>query len=738
MGWSSAMGACEAYGQRTFAKVSGFCAARPCAIITLNVILVIMCAMGFLAIEVETKGDRLWVDQQSTLKQQMEYITHTYTVQPRVNFIALTTNPVGGDALSAGPMSLLTTVHDQIMALETSDGFSWSDVCMRDVFDRCLVTGTMGFFSTLAGGIDSSLFTSNPTTTNVKEALQKPDSGAWQTPEFIPVVEDTYFMGWDDATASAKGARSYYFLQGEFEGRCALEGLANEKCTANKKEEVQKELEALLIDLVEPYLVHSKDGQVQNPPGDGLIYLQAFRSLDDELLRAVSGDIVLFALTINLMCIFCCIILGRSCGERCMSSRFLLANGGIGMVVFAMIAGYGLCAGLGFAFTQLQQVLPFILIGIGVDDMLIIVSAFDRVTNEQPTASIEERVGKAYARCGLSISLTSATDVVAFILGSMSKLPAIHVFCIYASAAIFFTFLFMCTGFAGMLALDARRQEARRYDCLPCMKSKASMGVSVTQQERLLQRGFKAYAVCLLKPPVKIAVMTIFAGVLGANSWAWTKTTSGFDLVDLTPDESYVRDFVNLNTELLGSASGKIPFQVYTKGLAYHTEATQIGYQALHDAIASDPKVDATTVDSWYQAFVDSEREPNAANRDAAGRYTTATTFYPALFEWLNRRNDAGLKINQRFEDDIVWVNPSVPEEGIRAARFSASHPLAASSTSEQQVECLEAMEAIQAASSLEPKPFIWTFFYLFFDQFRTIYGEHVYSFGSSKVLFWC
>eukprot|EP01043_Picozoa_sp_COSAG02_P012687 COSAG02_NODE_493_length_21166_cov_13.181318_16_plen_742_part_00 len=718
------MDGCEAFGMRLFAQLATFCAARPCVAIGLNFFVAILCGLGFMAIEVETKGDRLWVDQESLLKEQMEYITDTYAVQPRVSFVTVTTNPVGGDALTAGPMGLLTTLHDQILDLKTLDGFRWSDVCVRDVYGRCRVTGAMGFFSTLRSGIDSTIFTSDATTENIKNRVQRPEGRPWATPEHIPVESDSYFMGWDEATTSAQGARSYYFLQGEFEGRCEREGLAAADCTTNKKEEVQKELEDLMIELVEPYMLHNKVGGVQKPSNDGLIYLQAFRSLDDELLRAVSGDIVLFALTMNIMCTFCCIILGHTCGGHCMSSRFLLANGGIGIVMFAMISGYGLSAGLGFAFTQLQQILPFILIGIGVDDMLIIVSAFDRVTIEHPDMSIEERVGKAYARCGLSISLTSATDVMAFILGSLSKLPAIHVFCVYASAAIFFTFCFMCTGFAGMVALDTRRQESHRYDCLPCIKSKASNDVTaVPEQNRMLQRGFKLYASYLLKPPVKIAVLLLFAAVLSANTWGWTQTTSGFDLVDLTPDESYVRDFVNLNTDLLGSATGKIPFQVYTKDLSYHTRATHTSYQALHDAIAADPKVEASTVNSWFLEFMKSSAVPDASNRDAE-RWYNAATFYPALFEWLNARNSDGLRVNQRFENDIVWIDPSDPEQGIRAARFAGSHPLAVSSTSEQQVQCLEAMEAIQAASSLEPKPFIWTFFYLFFDQFRTIYGD--------------
>ena len=71
--------------------------------------------------------------------------------------------------------------------------------------------------------------------------------------------------------------------------------------------------------------------------------------------------------------------------------------------MLAMIGGYGLCAGMGFEFTQLQQILPFILIGIGVDDMVIIVSAFDRVTELEPTLPVAARVGRAFERCGLKV-----------------------------------------------------------------------------------------------------------------------------------------------------------------------------------------------------------------------------------------------------------------------------------------------------------------------------------------------
>ena len=553
MGWYSTMGACEAFAQARFESVARTCAAKPWRAIGANLLLALILGLGFANVEILTKGDRLWVDQESGLKNQMGYIEDTYTTQQRISFVSLGANPTqGGDVLTAAPIADLMTIYEKVMALETEDGFTWSDACYRDPFGRCTVTGAVEFWSTMQAGINSSLYWDNATTAAVKARVQPPTSGDWVYPGGSR-VGDSEFLGFDAASAKAEVVRNFFWLQGDFDGRCVKEGLSGEDCTTSKREEVQLELEEKMIELIEPYMLHNKDGLAQTVSASSVVYLQAFRSLDDELLRAVSGDIPLFSLTMTLMCSFCCIVLGKSdgsgSGSKWISSRILLANGGLGLVMLAMIGGYGLCAGLGFEFTQLQQILPFILIGIGVDDMVIIVSALDRVSELEPTLPVATRVGKAFARCGLSITLTSATDITAFLLGSVSKLPAIRLFCIYAAAAILLTYCFMCTGFAAMLALDISRMEGRRYDCCPCIcggpdKVAQSATDPAAAKPSLhgsgggggkLQRCMAAYARWLLKPLTKVAVLLIFGIALGLNIWGWTETTSGFELVDLTP-----------------------------------------------------------------------------------------------------------------------------------------------------------------------------------------------------------
>lgn len=67
--------------------------------------------------------------------------------------------------------------------------------------------------------------------------------------------------------------------------------------------------------------------------------------------------------------------------------------------------GLDLSLAPGVPFTSLSQILPFILVGIGVDDAFVIVGAYDHT---DPTLPVEERVALCVKRCGVSITCKSS------------------------------------------------------------------------------------------------------------------------------------------------------------------------------------------------------------------------------------------------------------------------------------------------------------------------------------------
>jgi hypothetical protein len=107
-----------------------------------------------------------------------------------------------------------------------------------------------------------------------------------------------------------------------------------------------------------------------------------------------------------------------------------------------------------------------------------------------PTHSDEPNVRKRIALrtadgmklAGASITLTSFTDAVAFAIGSLTLLPALSSFCIFAVVGILCDYTLQLTLFVAFQALDALRVENKMVDvcpcCSPCCHDKCPQNVS--------------------------------------------------------------------------------------------------------------------------------------------------------------------------------------------------------------------------------------------------------------------
>ena len=97
---------------------------------------------------------------------------------------------------------------------------------------------------------------------------------------------------------------------------------------------------------------------------------------------------------------------------------------------------------------------PFLMIGIGVDDMFVILDCIERVS---PTLTGKKKLAAVLKLAGPSITLTSITNVFSFLMGSYTSIPALRILCIFASMGMFFDFFNQITIFCAVLSLDLRR-----------------------------------------------------------------------------------------------------------------------------------------------------------------------------------------------------------------------------------------------------------------------------------------
>lgn len=55
-------------------------------------------------------------------------------------------------------------------------------------------------------------------------------------------------------------------------------------------------------------------------------------------------------------------------------------------------------------------------LGVGIDDMIIIMA---HLAQQDPSISTEQRIGRALRESGRAITITTATDVFSFLVGSI-------------------------------------------------------------------------------------------------------------------------------------------------------------------------------------------------------------------------------------------------------------------------------------------------------------------------------
>lgn len=75
---------------------------------------------------------------------------------------------------------------------------------------------------------------------------------------------------------------------------------------------------------------------------------------------------------------------------------------------------------MGIPYGPVHTSLPFLLLGIGVDDMFVIASCWKNLAPSQRKLNLEEKVALILSHAGVSITITSVTDLVAFLVGSFT------------------------------------------------------------------------------------------------------------------------------------------------------------------------------------------------------------------------------------------------------------------------------------------------------------------------------
>ena len=336
-------------------------------------------------------------------------------------------------------------------------------------------------------------------------------------------------------------------------------------------------------------------------------YPNVQRSFADVATVAVLGDITQLFVGYMIVFVYVMIMLGKF---TCVEQRAYLSVASIAGIVMGIIVAYGFCSALGLFYGPMHNVLPFLLLGIGIDDMFVIVQSWDSLTEKEKSGSLPDKFGKTLSHSGVAITITSLTDVLAFAIGGTTVLPALQSFCLYASVGIIAIYWFQCTFFVAWMSIDQRRMEQHRNGCCPCFKHN-NYSQNIVAKKSISKTIFVWYGNILLTTPSKIFVFIVTLIITGVAVAGNLLLEQKFDPTWFLPPGTYLANWVDMNRIYFPFGGDRVT--IWCHGVDYMNELDRLDYLAKKLSQQTDI---IDNVDSWTTHFIDYLDQLNLPNYD--------------------------------------------------------------------------------------------------------------------------
>jgi predicted RND superfamily exporter protein len=196
-------------------------------------------------------------------------------------------------------------------------------------------------------------------------------------------------------------------------------------------------------------------------------------------------------------------------------------------------------------FNEIVQIVPVLLIGLGVDYGIHLISRYREEVGEGQ--NVEGSIRRAIGTSGVALALATITTVIGFLTNVVSPVPALKDFGILAAVGIFSSFVLMLTFVPALrYVLDSRAEEGDR---LPIASFQSSSG------ERLLPKVMEKTAVLAERFAIPTLVVMLALGAAGAVGLS--KLETRFSFTDFLPEDSEIVETYNILLDTFGGGFGE-------------------------------------------------------------------------------------------------------------------------------------------------------------------------------------
>ncbi|RLN06534.1 hypothetical protein BBJ28_00025346, partial [Nothophytophthora sp. Chile5] len=393
----------------------------------------------------------------------------------------------------------------------------------------------------------------------------------------------------------------------------------------------------------------AEDLELEAAAAEGMrLTYMAQRSVADSLEVQTKQNAFIVVVSYLVMFLYVSASLGKFTDP--VRSRFGLGFTGILVVLLSLGAAMGVsCALLQMEVTMITlEVVPFLVLAIGVDNMFILTNEFDRLAALRGLATLETRrntrdraedeqlmlkqvLGETMVNVGPSIVVAAVAESLAFLVGALTRIPALTSFCVVAALAVVADFALQMTWFAAALVLDARRVRARRYDLFPWMKQKLTL-IPDKRKSRVkskihyqydllidesteieetparassagvIQRFVeKTYTPFLLRRSTKVMVLLAAGALLTLSAFGSSQLPLGLEQELAVPTDFYLHEYFKKQTAL--GEAGPPAYLVFDSGTDYTDARLQRDVNVLLDELSGLRQYIELPISSWLHTF---------------------------------------------------------------------------------------------------------------------------------------
>ena len=488
-------------------------ATHPILVSVISLMTTSIILTGLIFIDFELEPQKLWVSQTSQTNYQQLFFGKKFGAYFRINqmIMRLQNQSNTEDIFTKPYLRKLFDVQEKIVSTTfdfMGKNMSVSDFCYKPISGKgCMITSATNFWLENRTAMEES------DVKEVAKCLQTGTEGEMPCFDSIgtPIQINAIFgmQGCEGGEAISecsvcnKTARSMsvtFLLQNDF--------YTNKAAQKWEQEVFQK-------------AIHDFNEQEEKDKSDLRIFYMMERSVSDELEIESAQNVVVVVISYLAMFIYISMMMGEF--PSITKSRILVGLGGIFVVILSCLGAFAIVSLFGIKQTLISaEVVPFLVLAIGVDNMFFITGARDRVINSINAAkeqgkdvrnySNSEQMGIALGEVGPSITTAAIGEFLSFLVGYLTDIPALESFCLCASFAVLINYFLQMTLFVAFVSLDDKRVDANRYDIVPCFKK--TVGRSEHYEgKKCLQNFAITYYEFLMKTPVVCTVLVIYIGM---------------------------------------------------------------------------------------------------------------------------------------------------------------------------------------------------------------------------------